>query len=166
MKRIFLIIALLIFLVSCTPSTQPPLTLNEKPKTTSYLTIEVRGEVINPGLYMVKQGTLLYEVIELCGGFTSSANIVELTLVSELTQNQTITIPSKTPNSDNQNHKINLNHASIDELMQIPGIGKAKAEAIVHYRNTKGSFRQIDEIMQVQGIGQALFNTIKTYITI
>ena len=50
--------------------------------------------------------------------------------------------------------------------MQLPGIGQAKAEAIVTYRNKNGGFRQIEEIMQVQGIGQAIFNTIKTFITI
>ncbi|MDD4243407.1 MAG: helix-hairpin-helix domain-containing protein [Bacilli bacterium] len=167
LKRNWLIIFLFAFgLFGCAPQENAPISFGEKPQNNNFLTVEVRGEVINPGLYMIKPGTMLFELIEICGGFSSRANIKDLTLVSEITQNQTITIPSQNPEQASKTAKINLNVATVNELMQLPGIGQAKAEAIVTYRNKNGGFRQIEEIMQVQGIGQAIFNTIKTFITI
>ena len=60
---------------------------------------------------------------------------------------------------------ININTASIDELKTIPGIGEAKAKAIINYRNTFGSFKKIEDIQNVDGIGSKLFEEIKAYIT-
>ena len=63
------------------------------------------------------------------------------------------------------NTKININEASIDELMTLNGIGKGKAEAIIEYRK-KTKFNNIDEIMNVEGIGESIFASIKESITI
>lgn len=60
---------------------------------------------------------------------------------------------------------ININIASLDELMTIPGIGKQKAEAIIKYRNDIGIFNNISDIMNVNGIGNSLYEAIKEYIT-
>jgi competence protein ComEA len=61
---------------------------------------------------------------------------------------------------------VNLNTATKDELVALPGIGPAKAQAIVDYRNQHGPFRSIDEIRKVKGIGEKLFLSIKPELTI
>ena len=63
------------------------------------------------------------------------------------------------------NGKININEASVNELQELNGIGKSKAEAIIEYRN-KTRFKSIDEIMNVDGIGESLFASIKENITV
>ena len=71
-----------------------------------------------------------------------------------------------TDNLNNTNNKININLASIDMLMTLPKIGEIKAKAIIDYRDINGKFNSIEEIMQVKGIGENLFESIKTYITV
>jgi competence protein ComEA len=55
---------------------------------------------------------------------------------------------------------ININTASKNELMELPGIGKSKAEAIISYRQ-KSKFNSIDEIKNVSGIGDKIYENIK-----
>lgn len=61
---------------------------------------------------------------------------------------------------------LNLNTASKDELVALPGIGPAKAQAIVDYRNQHGPFKAVDEIRKVKGIGEKLFLQIKPELAI
>lgn len=63
------------------------------------------------------------------------------------------------------NGKISLNTATKEELMSLSGIGEAKAEAIIKYREEVGPFQTIEEIMEVSGIGEELFAQIKENIT-
>ena len=69
-------------------------------------------------------------------------------------------------NSGEENINININTAAKEELMTINGIGEAKADAIISYREENGKFNVIEDIMNVSGIGEALFNQIKDYITV
>jgi competence protein ComEA len=50
---------------------------------------------------------------------------------------------------------ININTASVEELQQIKGIGKTRAEAIVAYRDQHGPFEQVEDLVEVKGIGDA-----------
>ena len=61
---------------------------------------------------------------------------------------------------------ISLNMATIEELMTLPGIGEAKAKAIISYREEVGAFQNIEELKEVDGIGDTLFDQIKENITI
>ena len=61
---------------------------------------------------------------------------------------------------------ISLNTATIEELMTLPGIGEAKAKAIISYREEVGAFQSIEELKEVDGIGDTLFDQIKENIAI
>ena len=50
--------------------------------------------------------------------------------------------------------------------MELSGIGEAKANAIIAYRNEKGKFKSIEDIKDVSGIGEALYEKIKDNITV
>jgi competence protein ComEA len=61
---------------------------------------------------------------------------------------------------------VNLNSATKDELVALPGIGPSKAQAIIDYRTQNGPFRSVDEVRKVRGIGEKLFQQIKPELTI
>jgi competence protein ComEA len=61
---------------------------------------------------------------------------------------------------------LNLNTATKDELVGLPGVGPAKAQAIVDYRNQHGPFRSLDELRKVKGIGEKLFLQLKPELTL
>ena len=61
---------------------------------------------------------------------------------------------------------VNINKASAEELTQLKGVGEKYAEAIVHYREEHGLFKQAEDIMKVPGIGPKTFETNKERITV
>ena len=56
---------------------------------------------------------------------------------------------------------ININTATKDELVALPGIGPAKAQAIVDYRKAHGPFKTVEELKDVKGIGAKRFEKLK-----
>lgn len=62
--------------------------------------------------------------------------------------------------------RVNINTADIDELMTLKGIGEAKAQAIIEYRENNGKFRSVEEIVNVNGIGEATLEKLFDYITV
>ena len=61
--------------------------------------------------------------------------------------------------------KININTASIDQLISLKGIGKTKAEAIIEYRKTNDKFQKVDDLLNVKGIGSKTLEKIRDKIS-
>lgn len=61
---------------------------------------------------------------------------------------------------------VNLNTATEQELQTLPGIGPAKAKAIIDYRTTKGNFKTIEDLKNVKGIGEKTFDKFKSQLAV
>ena len=62
--------------------------------------------------------------------------------------------------------KVNINTATAQELTALPGIGPAKAEAIIKHREANGPFKTVDELNDVKGIGIKILENIKNEVTV
>ena len=163
--------------------------------------VDVKGEVINAGIYKLKTGSRVIDAINMAGGLTNKANTSVLNLSKKLTDEMVIIVYSnyevenfkKTKEQEEQvlnncitgydnlnndacitsdnsnienNGKVSINNASIEELLTLTGIGEAKAKSIIEYREKNGGFKSIEDIKNVTGIGDALFDKIKENITL
>lgn len=139
--------------------------------------VHVCGAVVNPGVYVVKSGTRIVDLIDAAGGLTSDAAGDYINQAMEAADGQRIYIPTKDElkglsleeyvsgdNNDREdktaNKKVNLNTADEAELMSLPGIGQAKAKSIIEYRKKNGSFKDAADLMNIPGIKEGLLAKI------
>ena len=59
-----------------------------------------------------------------------------------------------------------MNRATIEELMELPGVGEKVAERIVSYREENGCFEEPKELMNVRGIGEKTYLKLESYLTV
>lgn len=99
-------------------------------------------------------------------GNTASERIKEtISLQNELLGGSNTSSNNSTASGETQS-VVNINTATKAELMTLTGIGEAKAEAIIDYRNSNGKFNSAEEIMNVSGIGEKIYEKIKNRITV
>ncbi|MBQ8814656.1 MAG: helix-hairpin-helix domain-containing protein [Lachnospiraceae bacterium] len=136
--------------------------------------VHICGCVVSPGVYGVPEGSRVYEVIELAGGFAPGAAESYLNLAETVADGQKLVIPSLDEveadqygqiSAGDEGGLININTADKELLMTLPGIGEAKALAIIAWRTEHGDFQTTEEIMQVSGIKEAAYEKIKLLIT-
>lgn len=148
--------------------------INEKE---SLIVVEIKGEVVNPDVYTLNEGSIIKDLIDIAGGLTTEADISNINRAKEIKNHELIIIRNindKTNEDDViedsiseeviDDTLISINNSDIEQLKEIPGIGEVKAKAIISYRESNGEFRSIDELKNVDGIGEKTFEKIKDNI--
>ena len=148
--------------------------------------VHISGEVQNPGVYELEEGSRVVDLLELAGGSTEYADLNRINLAAFLNDAQQIIIPregdytviqvqnidssnnnnSATGSGDVNSSLVNINTASAHELMSLPGIGTVLSQNIINHRETHGNFNSIQEIQRVNRIGHATFENIRSLITV
>ena len=85
-----------------------------------------------------------------------------------LLRNHQVLFEQATESTQNasQTGRIDLNSATFEKLMLLPGIGETLAQRIITYRETVGPFRQTEDLLNVEGIGRDSLSEIQNYIRI
>lgn len=170
----------------------------EDTKEQEMLKVDIKGEIMYPGIYSLIESSRVIDVIELAGGLTEYADTSVINLSKKIKDEMVIIVYShdqvanfiKTKEQENylqnkchesdensltndacitENEQvtglININYATLEELMTLKGIGEAKAQDIITYREANGGFNNIEEIMNIPGIGESIYAKIKENIT-
>ena len=156
---------------------------------TEMIFVDIKGSVNKPGVYKFDINDRVIDAINKAGGLTKNANTNNINLSQKLTNERVVYVYSdneiKKGNNkltcntlcenniievnncvENTNKDlININTATLEELLTLPGIGESKAKNIIEYRE-ENKFKNIEELMNVNGIGESLFEQIKNKITI
>ncbi len=135
--------------------------------------VHICGEVKMPGVYELPEGSRIFEAVSAAGGLTESAAEASLNLAEVISDGMQIVILSKEEADKAQMASeaaaaglVNINTASKEQLMTLPGIGESRAEDIIRYREESGGFQCIEDIMKVSGIKDAAFQKIKDSIVV
>lgn len=155
--------------------------------------VHICGAVAAPGVYALAPGSRLYEAVEAAGGFLPDACEEYCNLALTVTDGMQYQIPTKeeaesgelsvqagltglpdgsmgqqshAESAYNEEGLLNINLATAEELMTLPGIGQTRADAIISYREENGAFARKEDIMLVSGIKEASYQKIENYITV
>ena len=156
--------------------------------------VDVCGAVVQPGVYAMKSDSRVFQAIEAAGGFLPEAAGTGINQACALSDGQQIYVPTKEEaekgmagqpsggaadpgtggavteaagtGETQDSGTVNLNTADSAALQTLPGIGEAKAQAILAYREEKGGFSGTEELMNVPGIKESTFSKIKDKIAV
>ena len=133
--------------------------------------VYVCGAVVSPGVYELKEGSRICDGIAVAGGLSEVAYIDRINQAELLSDGQMLRIPTieeveQEALEAEKNGLVNINQASCEELMTLPGIGQSKAEAIISYREEHGAFQSTEEIMNISGIKEKAYEKVKDSITV
>lgn len=140
--------------------------------------VQVNGEVKNPGVYQVRSDFRVFQVIDTAGGFTELADKEAVNMARPVQDEMVIYVPAQGEQLSERidsvvgseeaedTGKVNLNTASKERLMTLPGIGESKASAIITYREEQGGFTDLSQLKEINGIKDSTYEKLADLITI
>ncbi|MGY4690376.1 helix-hairpin-helix domain-containing protein [Salibacterium sp. K-3] len=134
--------------------------------------IDVKGAVVEPGVYELREGSRVIDAIDTAGGMTEEAAPAAVNFAEKLYDEMVVLVPEEGEEQpaagvqDEGEAKIRVNYAEAAELETLPGIGPAKAAAIIAYREEQGSFEQEEDLLDVSGIGEASLEQMKDKVSL
>lgn len=157
-------------------------TTEEKKQQTEQVTeiyVQIDGAVKKPGVYTFSEESRVYELIEAAGGLLPEAYDLGINQAKRLADGEKIyvytkeeiengagTTDTQNPKGQTDDGKVNINTASVEELMTLSGIGETRAKDIIAYRNAHGAFSLPEDLKNVSGIGDSTYNKIADAIIV
>lgn len=157
-------------------------TTEEKKQQTEQVTeiyVQIDGAVKKPGVYTFSEESRVYELIEAAGGLLPEAYDLGINQAKRLADGEKIyvytkeeiengegTTDTQNPRGQTDDGKVNINTASVEELMTLSGIGETRAKDIIAYRNAHGAFSLPEDLKNVSGIGDSTYNKIADAIIV
>lgn len=149
-----------------------------KPVEPELFMVDVKGEVHAPGVYELPADGRVKDAIAMAEGLTDEANELAINFAQKVEDQMVIYVPhidddAGTPEiatagagSDSGELAVNINTATEQELMTLSGIGQAKAQQIIQYREENGLLDTPEDLMNVSGIGEKSFETLRDRIKV
>jgi len=175
---LFGLVAVLLVYGAWDRSQRGPVIISSDPTLVSVV-VEIRGEVVRPGVYTLQGDGRLGQLIELAGGMTVEADLRQVSLARRLADEELVIIPSRlaiaSPVADLDDGftepaatsgLVDINTASASELETLPGIGEVLAGRIVASRETNGPFVRVEDLTRVQGISEGLVDELRALIIV
>ncbi|MEC9488554.1 MAG: helix-hairpin-helix domain-containing protein [Halanaerobium sp.] len=145
--------------------------------------VHITGAVKSPGVYQLKEEARVIDALKAAGGLSPLGSPDSLNLAARLRDGQRLFVPfleesaeegknpagyqvSRSENQGSDGGLININTASKEELTSLPGIGPAKAEDIISYREKEGGFTAVEDITRISGIGPKTLASLRKLITV
>lgn len=135
--------------------------------------VHVCGAVKSPGVVELTEGSRGADALQAAGGFLDTAQEDYVNLAEKLSDGQKLYFPDKEEacllaeeEARLRSGLVNINTADAEELCELPGIGSARAQDIIAYREVNGGFRQKEDLMKVSGIKESTFNRLCGKITV
>lgn len=150
--------------------------IDENSNNTNKIFVDIDGAVSKPGVYEINEDSRLVNLIELAGGLTDEAMTLGLNKAEKLKDGsyyyifkigEDVNVDAKEiMGSEEKSNLININIATLEELMKLPGIGESKGKAIIEYRENVGRFASIDDLANVSGIGDKTVEKLREFVDI
>lgn len=163
-------------LISSEPAepAESPLTVEAIEEKERVAVVDIKGEVVRPGVYEIEEGDRVQDIIERAEGFTEDADVFQVNLAQIVQDEMVVLIPAvgqegdtaDSPAGEQTNNKVKINSATSEELTQLPGIGPAKAEAIIAHRDNHGQFQKAEDLLDISGIGEKTLETLIEHIQV
>ena len=153
----------------------PPAVSSETSQMETEFKAYVTGAVMRPGLYTIKDGDRLADLIDLAGGITEDADMQAVNLAARVKDQDHWTVPrvgdptvvpSDSDSVGETVGKVDINTADAELLETLPGIGESRAQAIVGYREEHGTFKHIEDIVAVPGIGPTILEGLRDLVEV
>ena len=146
--------------------------------------VQVTGAVASPGVYELPPGSRVRDALDAAGGVLPGAATDSINLAAKLDDGTRLEVPAavqaaSSPGQGESNAatgttatgtgapapgRIDLNTASLQQLMALPGIGETLAAAIIEYRSRNGPVRRVDDLLAVQHIGPKTIEAIRPFV--
>ena len=137
------------------------------------LCVHVDGAVRAPGVYYLAAGSRIVDAVAAAGGLTETAYTAAVNLAQVLQDGEQVVIPDEAEGgaagaatAGSAAAPVNLNRATADELVALPGIGASTAAKIVADREANGPFRAIEDLKRVSGIGDKKFEALRELVCV